>query len=85
MSKVGRDVISALKQAIRHTECQDAKAIEVINTEKEYAQALQRMRNLWNARKGTPEHAQLEILGALIAAYEDKQISIERRPEFIDK
>ncbi len=85
MSKVGHGVISVLKQAIRHAEHEDAKAIEAINTDKDYAQALQHMRSLWNARKGTPEHAQLEILGALIAAYENERIFIEKRPEFADK
>lgn len=85
MSKVGRDVISALKQAIRHVEHEDAKAIEAINTDEDYAQGLRHMRRLWNARKGTPEHTRLEMLGALIAAYEDERISIEIGPKFTDK
>ncbi|GHT20460.1 hypothetical protein AGMMS4957_07420 [Bacteroidia bacterium] len=44
-----------------------------IRFEQEYLNALERLEAIFDARKGTPEGAELEQLGALIDDYETKQ------------
>ena len=45
--------------------------IHTINTEADHAAALARIEALWNAAPGTPAHDELDVLGILVAAYED--------------
>ena len=54
-----------------------AAALKPIKTDKDHVRALQEMHGLWDARKGSPQHDRLEILGALVAAYEDKRWPID--------
>lgn len=44
--------------------------IKPIRTQKDHRQALRRIEELWDARKGTPGFDELDILSALVAAYE---------------
>jgi len=46
--------------------------IHPIHTKADHAAALARIEALWNARPGTPEHDELEVLAILVAAYEDE-------------
>jgi HTH-type transcriptional regulator/antitoxin HigA len=45
--------------------------IHPIHTKADHAAALARIEVLWEARPGTPAHDELEVLGILVAAYED--------------
>ena len=45
--------------------------IHPIRTEADHDAALARIEALWDARPGTAEHDELEVLGILVAAYED--------------
>jgi hypothetical protein len=45
--------------------------IQSIHTKADHAVALARIEALWHARPGTPAHDELEVLGTLVAAYED--------------
>lgn len=47
--------------------------IHPIRTRADHAAALARIEALWQARPGTPAHDELEVLGILVAAYEDRQ------------
>jgi HTH-type transcriptional regulator/antitoxin HigA len=47
-------------------------AIHPIRTRADHAAALARIEALWQARPGTPAHDELEVLGILVAAYEDR-------------
>lgn len=44
----------------------------VIETEEEWAKAVMEVKDLWDARPGTPEHDRLKELGQAIADYEDR-------------
>ena len=46
--------------------------IRPIRTRTDHTAALGRIEALWDARPGTPEHDELEILAVLVAAYEER-------------
>ncbi len=50
--------------------------IKPIKTEKDYEEALKEIERLFLAAPGTPESDRLEILGALVEAYEDEHYPI---------
>jgi HTH-type transcriptional regulator / antitoxin HigA len=50
---------------------------KVIKTTKEYAEALQRLELIFDARKGSKEGDELELLSMLIAHYEDENFKID--------
>ncbi len=47
--------------------------IRPIRTEADHSAALARIEALWDARPGTPEHDEIEVLAILTAAYEDER------------
>ena len=47
-----------------------------IKTEADYNAAMEQLENLWDAKPGTPEADQLEVLGILIDQYEVQQFPI---------
>lgn len=47
-----------------------------IKTEKDYQKALERLDEIFDAKKGSPEGDELEILGILIEKYEDEKFPI---------
>lgn len=47
-----------------------------IKTEKDYQKALKRLDEIFDAKKGSPEGDELEILGILIEKYEDEKFPI---------
>jgi HTH-type transcriptional regulator/antitoxin HigA len=51
--------------------------IKPIKTKKDYQQALDRLEVIFDAKKGTPEGDELEILGILIDQYENKHFPID--------
>lgn len=51
--------------------------LKPIKTKKDYQQALQRLDEIFDARKGTPEGDELEILGMLIEQYENEKFPID--------
>ncbi len=51
--------------------------IKPIKTEKDYQQALQRLEEIFDAKKGTREGDELEILGILIENYENDYFPID--------
>ena len=50
--------------------------IKPIKTKKDYEQAMLRLENLFDAKKGTPKGDELEILSLLIEKYEDEKFPI---------
>ncbi len=46
--------------------------IHPIHTRADHATALARIKALWQTRPGTPAHDELEVLGILVAEYEDR-------------
>jgi len=50
--------------------------VKPIKTKKDYAQAMKRLEVLFDAKKGTPEGDELEVLSILIEKYEDEYFSI---------
>ena len=50
--------------------------INLIKTENDYNQALERLEIIFGAKKGTPKGDELEILGILIEQYENKYFPI---------
>src|SRR5574338_1476279 len=50
--------------------------VKPIKTKKDYSQAMERLEVLFNAKKGTPEGDELEVLGILIEKYEDEHFPI---------
>lgn len=50
--------------------------LKAITTEQEYDQALARLEEIFDARKGTEEGEELELLGYLIEKYEDEHFPI---------
>ncbi|MBF8458202.1 helix-turn-helix domain-containing protein [Kaistella sp. G5-32] len=57
--------------------------IKPIKTEQDYNQALERLEVIFDARKGTKEGDELEVLGILIEKYEDDYFPIDL-PDPID-
>lgn len=51
--------------------------IHLIKTEADYNQALERLEILFDAKKGTEEGDELELLGMLIDQYENEHFSID--------
>lgn len=51
--------------------------IKPIKNETDYNKALQRLEVIFDARPGTPEGDELEILGILISQYENEQFPID--------
>jgi len=51
--------------------------IKPIKTKKDYEQAMFRLENLFDAKKGTPKGDELEILSLLIEKYEDEKFPID--------
>ena len=51
--------------------------IKPIKTKKDYEQAMLRLENLFDAKKGTPKGDELEILSLLIEKYEDDKFPID--------
>lgn len=51
--------------------------IKPIKTKKDYEQAMLRLENLFDAKKGTPKGDELEILSLLIEKYEDEKFPID--------
>jgi HTH-type transcriptional regulator/antitoxin HigA len=47
--------------------------IRPIHAEADHEAALARVEALWDAQPGTPEHDELEVLGILVAAYEESR------------
>jgi HTH-type transcriptional regulator/antitoxin HigA len=47
--------------------------IRAIHNDDDHARAVAEIGRLWGAAPGTPEHDQLEVLGVLVAAYEEKR------------
>lgn len=55
---------------------QTTYAIKPIKTEADYEAAMEQLVKLWDAKPGTPEADQLEVLGILIDQYEAQQFPI---------
>lgn len=51
--------------------------IKPIKTKKDYEQAMLRLENIFDAKKGTPKGDELEILSLLIENYEDEKFPID--------
>jgi HTH-type transcriptional regulator/antitoxin HigA len=51
-------------------------SIQPIHNDVDHAAAIGRIEALWDAVPGTPEHDELEVLSALVSAYEDRRWSI---------
>jgi HTH-type transcriptional regulator/antitoxin HigA len=51
--------------------------IRPIKTKKDYEQAMLRLENIFDAKKGTPKGDELEILSLLIEKYEDEKFPID--------
>ena len=50
--------------------------IKPIKTEKDYNQALERLETIFDAKLGSPEGDELEVLGILIDQYENEQFPV---------
>jgi len=51
--------------------------LKIIKTENDYIQALERLEQIFDAKKGTKQGDELEILGILIEKYENENFPIE--------
>ena len=51
--------------------------IKPIKTESDYNQALERLEIIFDAKKGSPEGDELEVLGILIDKYENEKFPID--------
>jgi HTH-type transcriptional regulator / antitoxin HigA len=51
-------------------------AIRTIKTETDYRKAMARVEVIWDAKKGTPEADELDVLAMLIERYEDEAYPI---------
>ena len=51
--------------------------IKPIKTEQDHKRALERIEELFNAKSGTPEGDELEVLITLVSAYEDEHYAID--------
>jgi HTH-type transcriptional regulator/antitoxin HigA len=50
--------------------------IKPIKTKKDYQNALERLETIFDAKKGSPEGDELEVLGILIEKYEDEHFPV---------
>jgi HTH-type transcriptional regulator/antitoxin HigA len=50
--------------------------IKPIKTKKDYEQALNRLETIFDAKKGSPDGDELEVLGILIEKYEDEHFPV---------
>ena len=55
----------------------EAMKIKLIKTKKDYEQALERLELIFDAKRGTEEGDELEILGILIDQYENERFAID--------
>ena len=55
----------------------EAMKIKPIKTKKDYEQALERLELIFDAKRGTEEGDELEILGILIDQYENERFAID--------
>jgi len=53
--------------------------LKPIKTEKDYFQALDRLELIFDAKPGTKEGDELEILGILLEKYEDENFQIQSK------
>ena len=53
-----------------------AMEIKPIKTDKDYNQALERLETIFDAKKGSPEGDELEVLGILVDQYENQHFPI---------
>lgn len=53
-------------------------AIHPIHNDTDHAAAIARIEALWDAEPGTPEHDEIEVLGVLVAAYEERRWPIDQ-------
>ena len=60
------------------------KSLQIIETEKEYNDALQRIEELFDAPEGTPESHELQILVLLVKKYETDNFNEIPLPDPID-
>src|SRR4030043_573770 len=51
-------------------------SVRVIKNEQDYKSALKRIQEIFNAKSGTPEYEELEVLSILIEEYEEKRFII---------
>ena len=51
--------------------------IRALHNEADYDRALSRLKLLWDEAPGSPEHAELEVLGILIDAFEEEHHPID--------
>jgi HTH-type transcriptional regulator/antitoxin HigA len=51
--------------------------MKLIKNKKDYQQALTRLEDIFDAKKGTPEGDELEVLGLLIEQYENEHFPID--------
>ena len=51
--------------------------IRPIHCDADHTQAVALIERLWDAKPGSPEHDALEVLGALVNAYEDRRWPID--------
>ena len=51
--------------------------LKLLKTKKDYQQALERLEVIFDAKKGSKEGDELEILGMLIEQYENEHFSID--------
>ncbi len=51
--------------------------LKIIRTKKDYLQALERLELIFDAKKGTPEGDEVEILGMFIEQYENGHFPID--------
>jgi HTH-type transcriptional regulator/antitoxin HigA len=47
--------------------------IRAIHNDDDHAHAMAEIGRVWDADPGTPEHDELEVLGVLVATYEEKR------------
>jgi HTH-type transcriptional regulator/antitoxin HigA len=50
--------------------------LKLIKTEQEYEQAMNRLEEIFDAKKGTTEGDELEVLGMFIEKYEDEHFPV---------
>ena len=50
--------------------------VKVIKNEQDYKSTLKRIQQIFNAKSGTPEYEELEVLSILIEEYEEKRFII---------
>ena len=50
--------------------------VKVIKNEQDYESTLKRIQEIFNAKSGTPEYEELEVLSILIEEYEEKRFII---------